>query len=140
MRNASIASWVARFFMIGGMVGNGVASVISAAIGGMGVNTYGISVGLSATGIAGRALGYIIAIAFAVLSLIPASAALITTIPPPVVGAALFFTAAFVFTSGLQLPRACWTPPYSLHNGFSRLQWPRSLAPATCWRSRPASS
>lgn len=99
------ADWVRPNFtsMIGGMVGNGAASVISAAIGGMGVDSYGTSVGLSAaTGITSRALGYIIAIAFAVLSLIPASAALITTIPPPVVGAALFFTAAFVFTSGLQ--------------------------------------
>jgi xanthine permease XanP len=99
------ADWVRPNFtsMIGGMVGNGVASVISAAIGGMGVNTYGTSVGLSAaTGISSRSLGYIIAVAFAALSLIPASAALITTIPAPVVGAALFFTSAFVFTSGLQ--------------------------------------
>jgi NCS2 family nucleobase:cation symporter-2 len=43
-----------------------------------------------------------IAIAFALLSMVPAAAALITTIPAPVVGGALFFTAAFVFTSGLQ--------------------------------------
>src|SRR5258708_26118907 len=36
-------------------------------------------------------------------SLIPAAAALISTIPAAVVGAALFFTAAFLFTSGLQM-------------------------------------
>jgi NCS2 family nucleobase:cation symporter-2 len=70
----------------------------------MGINSYGPSIGLSAaTGITSRSLAYIIAIAFALLSLIPAAAALITTIPAPVVGAALFFTAAFLFTSGLQM-------------------------------------
>jgi xanthine permease XanP len=88
----------------GGLVGNGIATVISAVIGSMGINSYGPSIGLSAaTGITSRSLAYIIAIAFALLSLIPAAAALITTIPAPVVGAALFFTAAFLFTSGLQM-------------------------------------
>jgi xanthine permease XanP len=99
------ADWVRPNFtsLTGGTVGNGIASVISAAIGSMGINSYGISVGLSAaTGTASRSLAYVIAIAFALLSLMPAAAALITTIPAPVVGAALFFAAAFVFTSGLQ--------------------------------------
>ena len=99
------ADWVRPNFtsLRGGLVGNGIASVISAVIGGMGINSYGPSVGLSAaSGITSRSLAYMIAIAFALLSMIPAAAALITTIPAPVVGAALFFTAAFVFTSGLQ--------------------------------------
>jgi xanthine permease XanP len=99
------ADWVRPNFtsLTGGTVGNGIASVISAAIGSMGINSYSISVGLSAaTGTTSRSLAYVIAIAFALLSLMPAAAALITTIPAPVVGAALFFAAAFVFTSGLQ--------------------------------------
>lgn len=99
------ADWVRPDFtsLRGGMVGNGLATVISAVIGSMGINTYGISIGLSAaTGITSRSVAYIIAIAFALLALMPAAAALITTIPAPVVGAALFFAAAFVFTSGLQ--------------------------------------
>ena len=100
------ADWVRPDFtsLRGGLVGNGIATVISAVIGSMGVNSYGPSIGLSAaTGITSRSLAYIIAISFALLSLIPAAAALITTIPAPVVGAALFFTAAFLFTSGLQM-------------------------------------
>lgn len=99
------ADWVRPDFtsLRGGMVGNGIGTIISAVIGSMGVNTYGVSIGLSAaTGITSRSVAYIIAIAFALLALIPAAAALITTIPAPVVGAALFFAAAFVFTSGLQ--------------------------------------
>lgn len=99
------ADWVRPDFtsLRGGMVGNGIATIISAVIGSMGINTYGVSIGLSAaTGITSRSVAYIIAVAFALLALIPAAAALITTIPAPVVGAALFFAAAFVFTSGLQ--------------------------------------
>jgi len=99
------ADWARPNFtsLRGGLGGNGIASVISAVIGGMGINSYGPSVGLSAaSGITSRSLAYMIAIAFALLSMIPAAAALITTIPAPVVGGALFFTAAFVFTSGLQ--------------------------------------
>ena len=99
------ADWVRPSFgsLAGGLASNGIASVISAVIGSIGTTTYAPNVGLSAaTGIASRSLAYVIAIAFALLSLIPAAAVLITTIPAPVVGAALFFTAAFVFTSGLQ--------------------------------------
>src|SRR5579862_634637 len=97
--------WVRPDFtsLRGGLAGNGIATIIATVIGSMGVNTYSVSIGLSAaTGITSRYLAYMITIAFALLSLIPAAAALITTIPAPVVGAALFFAAAFVFTSGLQ--------------------------------------
>src|SRR5882672_6575093 len=65
------ADWVRPSFtsLTGGMVGNGIASVISAVIGGMGINSYGPSVGLSAaSGITSRSLAYVIAIAFALLS------------------------------------------------------------------------
>jgi NCS2 family nucleobase:cation symporter-2 len=100
------ADWVRPNFasLSGGLVGNGIASIISAMIGSLGINSYSSSIGLSAaTGITSRSLAYIISIAFALLSLVPAAAALFTTIPAPVIGAALFFTAAFVFTSGLQM-------------------------------------
>ena len=99
------ADWVRPDFtsLRGGLAGNGIATIIASVIGSMGVNTYSVSIGLSAaTGITSRSLAYVIAVAFALLSLIPATAAVITTIPAPVVGAALFFAAAFVFTSGLQ--------------------------------------
>jgi xanthine permease XanP len=87
----------------GALAGNGIASVVSAVIGGMGVNTYGVSVGLSAaTGVTSRSLAYVICVVFALLSLMPLAAVVFVTIPPPVVGAALFFAAAFILTSGLQ--------------------------------------
>jgi xanthine permease XanP len=100
------ADWVRPNFtsLIGGQVGNGIASIISAMIGSLGINSYSSSIGLSvATGITSRSIAYIISIAFALLSLVPAAAVAFATIPAPVIGAAMFFTAAFVFTSGLQM-------------------------------------
>ena len=100
------ADWVRPNFtsLSRGLFGNGIASVISAMIGSLGINSYSSSIGLSvATGITSRSLAFIISITFALLSLIPAAAVVFTTIPAPVIGAALFFTAAFVFTSGLQM-------------------------------------
>ena len=100
------ADWVRPNFtsLTGGQVGNGIASIISAMIGSLGINSYSSSIGLSAaTGITSRSLTYIISLAFALLSFIQPAAAVFTTIPAPVIGAAMFFTAAFVFTSGLQM-------------------------------------
>ena len=100
------ADWVRPNFtsLIGGQVGNGIASIISAMIGSLGINSYSSSIGLSvATGITSRSIAYIISFAFALLSLVPAAAVAFATIPAPVIGAAMFFTAAFVFTSGLQM-------------------------------------
>lgn len=99
------ADWVRPNFtsLRGGLVGNGIATIISAMIGTMGINSYSSSVGLSAaTGVASRSLAYVICIAFVLLSLIPPAAVVLVTIPRPVIGAALFFAAAFVLTSGLQ--------------------------------------
>ncbi|HZP79078.1 MAG TPA: solute carrier family 23 protein [Pseudolabrys sp.] len=99
------ADWVRPNFssLSRGLLANGIAMVVSATIGSMGINTYSSSVGLSAaTGVTSRSLAYVISIVFALLSLMPAAAALITTIPAPVVGAAFFFAAAFVFASGIQ--------------------------------------
>ena len=100
------ADWVRPNFtsLSRGLFGNGIASIISAMIGSLGINSYSSSIGLSvATGITSRSIAYIISIAFALLSLVPPAAVVFTTIPAPVIGAAMFFTAAFVFTRGLQM-------------------------------------
>jgi xanthine permease XanP len=98
--------WVRPNFdsLSGGLAGNGLASVICGLIGSPGVNSYSSSIGLStATGITSRSLAYVISIVFALLALTPPAAAALATVPAPVIGAALFFTAAFVFTNGLQI-------------------------------------
>jgi len=98
--------WVRPNFasLAGGVAANGLASIICGLAGSLGPNSYSSCIGLSAaTGITSRTVGYAVGIAFILLALVPAATVLFAAMPPPVMGAALFFTAAFVFTSGLQI-------------------------------------
>lgn len=100
------ADWVRPKFasLAGGVSANGIAVVFCGLIGSCGVNTYSSSIGLSgATGVTSRSIGYAVGIGFAVLAFLPPAAVVLAAMPLPVMGAALFFTAAFVFTSGLQM-------------------------------------
>jgi xanthine permease XanP len=100
------ADWVRPKFssLAGGVSANGVAVVFSGLTGSSGVNTSSASIGLAgATGITSRSVGYAIGMGFGVLAFVPPAAVLLAAMPFPVMGAALFFTAAFVFTSGLQI-------------------------------------
>jgi len=98
--------WVRPNFasLAGGVAANGFASIVCGLAGALGPNSYSSCIGLSvATGITSRTVGYAVGIAFIALALIPAVTVLFAAMPPPVMGAGLFFTAAFVFTSGLQI-------------------------------------
>ena len=87
-----------------GLAGNGVASAICGLIGSPAIASSGSNIGLSAaTGITSRSLAYVIGIVLALLSLLPPVACAIATIPTPVIGASMFFTAAFIFINGLQM-------------------------------------
>ena len=100
------ADWVRPNFisLAGAVSANGIAMIFCGLIGGFGINSYSSSIGLSgATGVTSRSVGYAIGAGFAVLALIPAAAEVFAAMPLPVMGAALFFTAAFVLTSGLQM-------------------------------------
>jgi xanthine permease XanP len=100
------ADWVRPNFrsLAGGVAANGVAVMFCGLVGSCGINTYSSSIGLSgATGVTSRSIGYAIGIGFCVLAFIPPIAVALAAMPLPVMGAALFFTAAFVFTSGLQM-------------------------------------
>jgi xanthine permease XanP len=100
------ADWVRPKFpsLAGGVSANGFAVMICGLLGSCGLNTYSSSIGLSgATGVTSRIVGFGIAIGFCALAFVPPAAAVLAAMPLPVMGAALFFTAAFVFTSGLQM-------------------------------------
>src|SRR5262249_44620845 len=87
-----------------GVAANGLASIFCGLTGSTGPNTYSSSIGLSAaTGVTSRKVGYVIGAVFILLTFVPAAAVVFAAMPPPVMGAALFFTAAFVFTSGMQM-------------------------------------
>ena len=100
------ADWVRPDFgsLAGGVAANGVAVMFCGLIGSCGLNTYSSSIGLSgATGVTSRTVGYAVGLGFCALAFMPPSAVALAAMPLPVMGAALFFTAAFVFTSGLQM-------------------------------------
>jgi len=103
------SDWVRPKFssLAGGVAANGIAIIFCGLVGSFGVNSYSSSIGLSgATGVTSRSVGYAIGIAFAVLAFFPYAAVVLAAMPPPVMGASLFFTAAFVLTSGLQMTTA----------------------------------
>lgn len=98
--------WVRPSFasLAGGVAANGLASMFCGLAGTLGPNSYSSCIGLSAaTGITSRSVGYAIGMVFVLLALIPGVAVLLAAMPPPVMGVTLFFTAAFVFTSGIQM-------------------------------------
>jgi xanthine permease XanP len=100
------ADWVRPNFssLAGGVSANGVAVILCGLVGSCGINSYSSSIGLSgAAGVTSRNIGYVIGIVFAVLAFFPPAAAVLAAMPLPVMGAALFFTAAFVLTNGLQM-------------------------------------
>ncbi len=100
------AGWVRPSFssLIGGVAANGLGSLFAGLVGSSGLNSNSSSVGLSgAMGITSRSIGLATGIAFAVLSLVPFAAVGFAAMPPPVMGATLFFTSAFVFASGIQM-------------------------------------
>ncbi len=91
----------------GGVAGLGLASVFCGLVGVPGVNSSSQSTGLcSATGITSRAIVYAIGIIYALMAFVPAVAVAFATMPPPVMGASLFFASLFIFTNGLQMMTA----------------------------------
>jgi xanthine permease XanP len=100
------SEWVRPNFhsLAGGVAANGIAMVFCGLVGSFGINSYSSSIGLSgATGVTSRSIGYAIGAAFTILAAFPSAAAVFAAMPRPVMGAALFFTAAFVLTSGMQM-------------------------------------
>ena len=98
--------WVRPNFvsLAGGVAASGLGSIICGLAGSLGPNSYSSCIGLSAaTGITSRVIGYAVGVAFILLALVPAITLLLAAMPLPVMGVALFFTAAFVFTSGIQM-------------------------------------
>jgi NCS2 family nucleobase:cation symporter-2 len=88
----------------GGVLANGLGTAAAGVLGTIGVNTLSSGVGLSsATGVTSRRIAYAIGAMFLVLAFLPKAAALIAIMPRPVVGATLWFAAAFILVNGLQI-------------------------------------
>lgn len=90
--------------LTGGALANGISTATAGLLGTIGVNTLSSSIGLSsATGVTSRRIAYVIGGMFVVLAFLPTASALIATMPRPVLGATLWFSAAFILINGLQI-------------------------------------
>ena len=100
------ANWVRPDIpsLSGGLSGNGASTFLAGLLGSVGVDVYSPCIGLAAaTGVTSRKVAYAIGIILAAGSLFPIAALKFVTVPDPIVGAILFFTAVFIFINGLQM-------------------------------------
>jgi len=85
-----------------GVLADGLGTVMAGVIGVPGTNTYTASVGLSiATGIMARRVAIAVGVMWIALGLVPGAPALVLAVPRGVLGAALFFAAAFIVVTGM---------------------------------------
>lgn len=87
-----------------GVMADGLGAFFAGLIGVPGTNTYTASVGLSmATGIMARRVALWVGVLWIALGLLPGAPALILAVPRGVLGAALFFSAAFIVVTGMTI-------------------------------------
>ncbi len=88
----------------GGIFGDGIAAVLAGMLGTYGLTVSTANVGLvAATGVASRRIAFIIALILAVAAFQPTLVGILTIMPPPVMAAALLFTAVFIMIGGVQI-------------------------------------
>lgn len=88
----------------GGIFGDGLAVVVAGLFGTYGLTVSTANVGLvAATGVASRRIAFVIALILAVGAFQPTLVGFLTIMPPPVMAAALLFTAVFIMISGVQI-------------------------------------
>jgi NCS2 family nucleobase:cation symporter-2 len=87
-----------------GVLGDGMATTLSGALGTYGVTVSNANAGLvAATGVASRSIGLTVAGVFAVVAFLPQLLGILTLMPRPVMAAAMLFIAAFIMISGIQI-------------------------------------
>lgn len=88
----------------GGLFANGVGTAVSGLLGGVGQNTVSSSVGLSlATGTTSRLIAIPTGLIVIALAFFPRLSAVFATMPLPVMGAMLIYSACFIVLGGVQL-------------------------------------
>ena len=87
-----------------GVLADGLGTVTAGVLGTVGVNSSPSAVGLAgATGVTSRRVAYAIGAIFFALAFLPKVASVLSIMPRAVMGAALVFSACFVFVNGVQI-------------------------------------
>jgi xanthine permease XanP len=88
----------------GGIFGDGIAAVVAGLLGTHGLTISTANVGLvAATGVASRRIAFVIAAILVLAAFQPTLVGVLTIMPPPVMAAALLFTAVFIMIGGVQI-------------------------------------
>jgi len=88
----------------GGVLANGLSNITAGIIGTVAVSTATSGVGTAAaTGVLSRQVAYVIGATFFVLAFFPKASAVLLIMPGAVIGAALLFSASFIFVNGIQI-------------------------------------
>ncbi|MBU8536973.1 uracil-xanthine permease family protein [Falsiroseomonas tokyonensis] len=88
--------------MKAGALADGLGTCLAGLLGVPGTNSYTASVGLSiATGVTARRVGLAVGVLWIVLAIVPGTAEVVLAVPRGVLGAALFFAAAFITVTGM---------------------------------------
>lgn len=89
--------------IVGGVTADGLGTVVSAALGSLGMNASASSAGIKVvTGVHDRIVGIFISVLLAMLALLPHVAAVVARVPKGVAASVLVYTAVFVIVSGLK--------------------------------------
>jgi len=87
-----------------GILGDGIAAVGAGLLGTHGLTISTANVGLvAATGVASRRIAFVIAAILVLAAFQPTLVGVLTIMPPPVMAAALLFTAVFIMIGGVQI-------------------------------------
>ncbi len=106
LQNACEPRWVRADLraVSGGVLGDGLGTMLSASIGGMGLNTASTASGLAvATGMHSRRVGPVISVVCVLFGLSPALGLLLLQVPSGVLGTTLVFSAAYMIVQGVQI-------------------------------------
>jgi len=99
----------------GGLLANGLSTILAGLVGAMAPSTSSSNVGLSlASGITSRWLGFAAGGLFALMAFSPLLTTVFVTMPAPVKGAILVYVACYVIVSGLQLVMAHHVSPRTI--------------------------
>jgi xanthine permease XanP len=88
----------------GGLIANGLGTLIAGALGTVGVNTFSGSIALSAaTGVTSRFVGFVAGGILILLAALPSATETLSNMPRPVMGAILVYSGCFILVNGLQI-------------------------------------
>jgi xanthine permease XanP len=88
----------------GGILGDGIAASVAGLLGTYGLTVSTANVGLvAATGVASRRIAFVVSALLTACAFIPGFVAVLAIMPPPVMAAAMLFTAVFIMIGGVQI-------------------------------------